>query len=84
MPYLVKILVRYKSEVLNPEGRVIENAAKTLGYDVENLDKGKYFSYISKKKTKPETKKQALELSDKFLANPIIEKFDIISIKKTN
>jgi len=82
MGYLVEVLVKYKPGVLNPQGRVIEGAARNLGYKIENLDTGKYFSYVSKMEDENTTKIEALALSNKLLANPVIERFNIVSIKK--
>jgi phosphoribosylformylglycinamidine synthase len=82
MVYLVKILVRYKEGILNPEARVIGEAAKSLGYDLSNLDKGKYFSYTSGQNTRENVENEASGLSKKLLSNPIIEKFEIISIEE--
>ncbi|MEK6926055.1 MAG: phosphoribosylformylglycinamidine synthase subunit PurS [Nanoarchaeota archaeon] len=81
MSYLIEILVKPKDGILNPEARVIGEAAKSLGYDLKNLNKGKYFSYASEKSTKEEAEKEAKELSEKLLSNPIIEKYEIVSIK---
>ncbi len=84
MSYLIEILVRRKKGVLDPEAMVISNAIKQLGYNVENFGQAKLFYYVSKQETEVDAKKEAKELSDKLLTNPIIERFDIISIKEKN
>ncbi len=82
MPYLVEILVTYKKHIRNPEAGVIQACIRNvLNYDIENMDKGKYFSYVSKQKNEEDTKKEAEELSDKLLANINMETFKILSIK---
>ena len=85
MTYLVEIIVRYQKGILNPEARAMEKVTKNLGYDLSNLEKGKYFSYISKKSDKEQVTEEAKDLCKKFLSNPIIERYKILSIKeKTN
>lgn len=83
MPYLVKILIERKPGVLNPEAKIIQNAARQIGYDVANFEYGKYFSYASKQKTREKAEEEARELSGKLLANPVIENFKIVSIEET-
>ena len=82
MVYQIKILIERKEGILNPEAMVIQNATRQLGYEVENFGCGKYFYYESKEPTEESAKKEARDLSDRLLANPVIEKFKIISIKK--
>jgi phosphoribosylformylglycinamidine synthase subunit PurS len=82
MSYLVEILVTFKSGILNAEAQTIENALKEgLGYEVDDFNKGKYFSYVSRQKTDTAARKEAEELSDKLLANIIIENYKIISVR---
>lgn len=82
MTYLVKILVRRKEGILNPEAKVIEKAAQQLGYNIGNLDKGNHFSYISEQNTKDKAEKEASELCNKLLANIIIDRYEIVSIEE--
>ncbi len=82
MRHLVEILVRQKKAILNPEAVAVENGCRMLGYDVEKLDMGKYFCYISKKDNPDEARAEAEELCKNFLSNPIMQQFDIISIKE--
>ena len=84
MSYLVEILVKYKKGLLDPEAKTIQSALAQMGYDVSELKTGKYFSYTSNKKSKEDARKQAEELSNKLLTNPLIENFNIISIKEYN
>ena len=84
MSYLVEILVRHKKSVLNAEARVIEETAHKIGYNIKRFDSGKYFSYVSVKRSKKEVEEEAKGLCKKFLSNPIIEDYKIISIKKDN
>lgn len=83
MTYLVKILVEYKPGLLDPEAKTIEKAARgNLGFDIAEFKTGKHFTYISKKLTRHETKKEAVSLADTLLANTVIENYTLLSIKK--
>ena len=81
MPYLTKILVERKKDILNPEALAVEKAAKRIDYHINELKMGKYFSYKSKKNSEEEVKKEAEELSKKLFSNPIIENYTIVSIE---
>lgn len=72
----VRILVSLKDSVLDPQGQTVKNALLTLGYDsVQDVRQGKVFEIELKGMSLEEAKKVIPEISDKVLANPIIEKF---------
>jgi phosphoribosylformylglycinamidine synthase PurS subunit len=72
----IRVLVSYKDSVLDPQGQTVKNALLTMGYDfVKDVRQGKVFE-IEVQGLSEERLKQAIpELSDRVLANPIIEKF---------
>lgn len=72
----VRVLVSYKDSVLDPQGQTVKNALHTLGYDsVKDVRQGKVFELELESQSREDTGKVILEISDKVLANPIIEKF---------
>jgi len=72
----VRVLVSYKDSVLDPQGQTVKNALHTLGYDsVKDVRQGKVFELELESQSREDTEKVILEISDKVLANPIIEKF---------
>lgn len=72
----VRVLVSYKDSVLDPQGQTVKNALHTLGYDsVKDVRQGKVFELELENLSREDTEKVILEISDKVLANPIIEKF---------
>jgi phosphoribosylformylglycinamidine synthase PurS subunit len=72
----VRILVSYKDSVLDPQGQTVKNALHTLGYDfIKDVRQGKVFELDLEELSQEEIKKIIPEISDKVLANPIIEKF---------
>ena len=72
----VRILVSLKDSVLDPQGQTVKNALLTLGYNsIQDVRQGKVFDIEFKGMSPKEAEKVIPEISDKVLANPIIEKF---------
>ncbi len=72
----VRILVSLKDIVLDPQGQTVKNALHTLGYDfVKDVRQGKVFELELEGVSRQQAEKKIVEISDKVLANPIIEKF---------
>lgn len=72
----VRILVSLKDIVLDPQGQTVKNALHTLGYDfVKDVRQGKVFELELEGISRQQAEKKIVEISDKVLANPIIEKF---------
>jgi len=72
----VRILVSYKDSVLDPQGQTVKNVLHTLGYDfIKDVRQGKVFEIILEGLSQKEAEKIIPQISDRVLANPIIEKF---------
>ena len=72
----VRVIVSFKDTVLDPQGQTVRNALHTLGYDfIKDVRQGKVFELELDRLSVDEAKKVIPEISDKVLANPIIEKF---------
>ncbi len=72
----VRILVSFKDSVLDPQGQTVKNALHTLGYgSVRDVRQGKVFEIDLAGVSKTDAGRLVPEISDKVLANPIIEKF---------
>jgi len=72
----VRVIVSFKDTVLDPQGQAVRNALHTLGYAfVKDVRQGKVFELELNGISVEEAKKVIPEISDKVLANPIIEKF---------
>ncbi len=72
----VRILVSFKESVLDPQGQTVRNALHTLGYhQVKDVRQGKVFEIELEGLNRQEAEKIIPEISDRVLANPIIEKF---------
>lgn len=72
----VRILVSFKDSVLDPQGQTVKNALHTLGYEaIKEVRQGKVFELELEDISRKEIEKVIPEISNKVLANPIIEKF---------
>ena len=72
----VRVLVSFKDSVLDPQGQTVKNALHTLGYDfVNDVRQGKVFELEIADMPREKVEKIIPQISDKVLANPIIEKF---------
>jgi phosphoribosylformylglycinamidine synthase subunit PurS len=78
----IKVYVLFKESVLDPQGQTVKNALHTLGYDfVKEVRQGKIFEIEVDNISEEEAWKIAPEISDRVLANPIIEKFTFEILK---
>jgi len=79
----VRILVSLKDSVLDPQGQTVKNTLHTLGYSyIKDVRQGKVFELELEGISKKEAEKIIPEISDKVLANPVIEKFSWQIIEK--
>jgi len=72
----VRVLVSFKDSVLDPQGQTVKNALHTLGYkNISDVRQGKVFEIDITDISDTDIESIILEISNKVLANPIIEKF---------
>ena len=83
---LAKIYVTYKKEVLDPQGKTVNEALKTLGFDaVEDVRVGKYFEIklgVNHINTPGGAGEMIDQMCRKLLANPVIEEYSFELIDK--
>jgi len=73
-----KIFVRLKPSVLDPQGKAILGAVKSLGFEnVESVRQGKVFDITLGTTDAKEAQLLLERLSQKLLANTVIEDFEI-------
>ena len=73
-----RVFVTLKPSVFDPQGTTVAEALHTLGYaSVSDVRQGKYFELEIAAATADEVKKIASEVSQKVLANPVIESFRV-------
>ncbi len=76
------VYVRLKEGVLDPQGTTIKRALEDMGYKgIEEVRSGKFFEIIFHSTTKKEGLKLVNNISDKLLANPVIEDFKVEILK---
>ena len=74
--------VTLKPDVLDPQGKAIQRAAISLGYDaVRGVRQGKLFEIQLDARDEEKARSLVADLSSKLLANPVIESFDIVRIE---
>ena len=67
-----------KKEVLDPQGKVVGQTLKNMGYNnISGVRQGKYFEIIVDEEDKNKAKTVAEEACRKLLANLIIEDYSI-------
>tara|TARA_B100000029_G_C17338177_1_gene874292 strand:- start:609 stop:848 length:240 start_codon:yes stop_codon:yes gene_type:complete len=77
----ISAIVTLKKEVLDPQGKVVSQTLKNMGYEnISSVRQGKYFEIEINEKDKDKAKKSIEEICKKLLANLVIEDF-IIEIK---
>jgi phosphoribosylformylglycinamidine synthase len=75
------VYVTLKPDVLDPQGEAIRKACATLGYGaVGSVRQGKLFEIELEAATPEEARRLLAELSDKLLANPVIEDHRVAAI----
>ena len=74
----ISATVTLKKEVLDPQGKVVCQTLKNMGYkNVINVRQGKYFEIELNETDKEKAKKIVEEISTKLLTNIVIEDYKI-------
>lgn len=77
----VKVYVKLKSGVLDPQGTAIQKSLLSLGYDkIAGVKQGKMFEVDVKAASKEEAESLVAEAAGKLLANPVIEDFTVEAV----
>ena len=74
----ISAIVTLKKEVLDPQGKVVNQTLKNMGYEnIVNIRQGKYFDIELNETNKEKAKKIIEEVCKKLLANIVIEDYTI-------
>ena len=74
----ISATVTLKKEVLDPQGKVVNQTLKNMGYkNIINVRQGKYFDIELDETDKEKAKKIAEEICKKLLTNIVIEDYTI-------
>ncbi len=73
-----RIKVTLKNGVLDPQGKAIENALGSMGFDgVDNVRQGKYLELDIAETDEGRARETLEKMCEKLLANTVIENYDI-------
>ena len=74
----ISITVTLKKDVLDPQGKVINQTLKNMGYkNIEDVRQGKFFEIELNENDQVKAKKIIEEISKKLLTNTVIEDYNI-------
>ena len=74
----ISATVTLKKDVLDPQGKVVNQTLKNMGYDnIVSVRQGKYFEIELNETDKNKAKKIVEEISKKLLTNTVIEDYTI-------
>jgi len=71
------ITVTLKKDVLDPQGKVVQNTLVNLGLNLKNIRQGKYFEIEINEQDQTKAEKNIDEMCKKLLVNIIIEDYKI-------
>ena len=71
------ITVTLKKDVLDPQGKVVQNTLINIGLNLKNIRQGKYFEIEVNEKDQAIAEKNIDEMCKKLLVNLIIEDYKI-------
>ncbi len=75
------VTVTLKKDVLDPQGKVVENTLQNLGMDsLKSIRQGKYFEIEINENDQSKAEKKVDDMCKKLLANLIIEDYKINKI----
>ena len=75
----ISVIITLKKDVLDPQGKVIQQALDGMGFnDVNEVRQGKYFEIETKETNLKKAKDKVEEMCKKLLANLVIENYKII------
>ena len=74
----ISATVTLKKDVLDPQGKVVGQTLKNMGYDnIINIRQGKYFEIELNESDEIKAKKIVEEICKKLLSNTVIEDYKI-------
>ena len=76
----IKILIRLKNQILEPQGKVIEQSLKSLGFeDFSNIRQGKLIEIDLPDNLNEEERSLKIDTAcKKLLVNEIIEEYEVL------
>jgi phosphoribosylformylglycinamidine synthase len=80
MKFRFEVVVSLKEGLLDPQGKTIQDALPTLGWDdVSEVRVGKHIELVVESEDEATAREQVREMARRFLSNPVIEEFRILT-----
>jgi phosphoribosylformylglycinamidine synthase subunit PurS len=78
--FRVEVVVSLKEGLLDPQGKTIQDALPTLGWrNVSEVRVGKHIELVVESDDEAAAREQVAEMARRFLSNPVIEDFRILT-----
>ena len=75
----VQVIITLKKNVLDPQGKIIQQALDGMGFNnISEVRQGKFFEIEIDEKDQKKAKEKVEDLSKKLLTNLVIEDYKII------
>ena len=74
-----RVLIRPKAGILDPQGEAVAHALEQLGFPAASVRVGRVIDLDLDVDSADEAERLAREAADQVLANPLIERFDVVS-----
>ena len=75
----ISVIITLKKNVLDPQGKVIQQTLGGMGFNnISEVRQGKFFEIEIDEKDQKKAKEKVEDLSEKLLANLVIEDYKII------
>ncbi len=83
MKHRFQVTVTLKEGLANPEGKAIEDAAPTMGWNgVSEVRVGKHITFLVDAETSEEARRIAGEMAERLLSNPVIEDYSLMAFEE--
>ena len=81
MRYRVELVVSLKEGLLDPQGKAVEGALPSLGWNnVSQVSVGKYIRLVVEAEDEPSARAQVQGMAERFLTNPVIENYRVVAV----
>ena len=78
----VQVIITLKKNVLDPQGKIIQQTLDGMGFNnISEVRQGKFFEIEIDEKDQKKAKEKVEDLSEKLLANRVIEDYKIIELQ---
>lgn len=78
MTHVAQIVVTVKQDVLDPQGKAVQQALASLGFhEVQNVRVGKYIEVTLDKADETQAMERLTEMCDTLLVNAVVEEYTV-------